>query len=68
MENNTYMTVKMTSEYLHVSRSLIYQWVGKDFIPYEKAGSRIIFIRDKIDQWVSNGFRKIEDIPTISKI
>ena len=66
MNNNTYMDVKMTSEYLHVSRSLIYQWVNTDFIPHEKAGKRTIFIRDHIDQWVSNGFRKIEDIPTIS--
>ena len=68
MQENRYLDVKMTSEYLHVSRSLIYQWVSNDFIPHEKAGSRIIFIRDKIDQWVSNGFRKTEDIPTISKI
>ena len=68
MNNNTYMDVKMTSEYLHVSRSLVYQWVSQDFIPHEKAGSKTIFIRDHIDQWVSNGFRKIEDIPTIAKI
>lgn len=66
MNNNKYMDVPMTAEYLHVSRSLIYQWVNTDFIPYENAGSRIIFIRDQIDQWVSNGFRKIEDIPTIT--
>ena len=66
MEDNTFMDVAMTSKYLHVSRSLIYKWVSIDFIPHEKAGSRIIFIRDHIDQWVSNGFRKIEDIPTIS--
>jgi len=64
---NIYMDVAMTAEYLHVSRSLIYQWVNKDRIPHEKAGSRTIFIRDQIDQWVSNGFRKIEDIPTILK-
>jgi len=68
MENNTYMDVSMTAEYLHVSRSFIYQWVNQDRIPYIKAGSRTIFVRDQIDQWVSNGFRKIEDIPTISKI
>lgn len=68
MENNTYMDVSLTAEYLHVSRSMIYQWVSKDFIPYEKAGKRTIFIRKQIDQWVSNGFRKIEDIPTISNI
>lgn len=58
----------MTAKYLHVSRSLIYKWVNEEFIPFEKAGTRTIFVRDQIDQWVSNGFRKIEDIPTISKI
>ena len=66
MKDNTYMDVPMTAEYLHVSRSLIYKWVSNDFIPYEKAGSKTIFIRDQIDEWVSNGFRKIEDIPTIT--
>ncbi len=67
MNNNTYMDVPMTAKYLHVSRSLIYQWVSKDFIPHEKAGKRTIFIRGQIDQWVSNGFKKIEDIPEILK-
>jgi len=68
MKDNTYMDVKMISEYLHVSRSLIYKWVSNDYIPHLRAGSLIFFIREQIDQWVSNGFRKIEDIPTISKI
>lgn len=66
MENNTLMDVPMAAEYLHVSRSLIYKWVSNDFMPYEKAGRKTIFIREQIDQWVSNGFRKIEDIPTIT--
>jgi excisionase family DNA binding protein len=61
------MDVKMASEYLHVSRSLIYKWVSDDFIPHERAGKLIFFIRYQIDEWVSNGFRKIEDIPTISR-
>lgn len=62
------MDVPMIAEYLHVSRSLIYKWVSMDYIPYLKAGRKTIFISEQIDQWVSNGFRKIEDIPTISKI
>lgn len=67
MKNNTYMDVKMTSEYLHVSRSLIYEMVSKEQIPYIKVRTRTIFDRAQIDQWVSNGCRKIEDIPIISK-
>ncbi len=67
MENNKYMDVKTTSQYIHISKSLLYQMVSKDQIPFIKIGARTIFDRTQIDQWISNGCRKVEDIPTISK-
>ena len=63
MNSNTYLDVKMVSEYIHVSTSYIYHLVNKDQIPFIKIGSRRIFDRNQIDQWMSNGCRKIEEIP-----
>ena len=68
MNSAIYMNVKMVSEYLHVSASLIYHMVSKEQIPFVKVGSRTIFERNKIDQWMANGCRKIEDLPELPKI
>ncbi len=68
MENNKYMDVKMVSEYLHVSKSLIYRMVSLDQIPYNKIGSRTIFDRVKIDQWLHNHCMMTVELPQIPKM
>jgi excisionase family DNA binding protein len=65
---NKYMDVKMVSEYLHVSVSLIYHMVSKEQIPFVKVGSRTIFERNIVDHWMANGCRKTEDLPQLPKI
>lgn len=68
MEEKRFFDVKLIADYIHVSKSLIYHLVSKDQIPYIKVGSRTIFDRDKIDQWMGNGCRKIEDLPGLPKL
>jgi excisionase family DNA binding protein len=66
MENNIYMDVQMASEYIHISKSLIYHMVSKNQIPFIKVGARTIFERSQIDQWLSNGCRNIEVLPILT--
>jgi excisionase family DNA binding protein len=68
MENNTYMDVKMVSEYIHVSRSLVYRMVSLGEIPYLKVGSRTIFEREQIDRWLHNHCMMVEELPQLFKM
>jgi excisionase family DNA binding protein len=68
MENDKYMDVTMISEYLHVSKSLVYRMVSMDQIPYIKVRSRTIFDRAEIDKWLLNHCMIAEELPQILKI
>lgn len=68
MNNTNYMDVKMVSEYIHVSRSLVYKMVSLGQIPYIKVGSRTIFDRFQIDQWLHNHCMMVEELPQIPKL
>ena len=67
MENNRYMDVKMVSEYIHVSTSLIYHMVNKGQIPFIKVRYRTIFEREQIDKWLHNNCTMVEDLPFFPK-
>ncbi len=67
-KNDRFLDVKLVAEYIHVSTSLIYLVVSKDRIPHIRIGSRTIFDRQQIDQWVLNGSKKVEDLPQLSKL
>lgn len=64
-----YLDIKSLVEYLPLTKSTIYTMVNKGKIPYKKIGSKLIFDRDEIDQWVDNGGRilKDKDIPILFK-
>lgn len=68
MENNKYMDVTMVSEYIHVSKSLIYRMVSKGQIPFFKVRSRTIFDRTQIDQWLRNHCMMVEKLPQLPKM
>jgi excisionase family DNA binding protein len=68
MNNTTYMDVTMVSEYIHVSKSLIYRMVSLGQIPYMKVGTRTIFDRYQIDQWLKNHCMMVEELPQLPKI
>lgn len=64
------MTVKMTCEYLKVSRSTLGDWMKKGKIPYSKIGRSPRFDRDEIDQWIKSGKRQsieLPELPTLSR-
>ena len=63
----TYMNVKTVSTYLGVSKSTIYKWVEKGFIPGKKLGKHLLFIKKEIDQWVENGGVLTNDLPELPK-
>ena len=62
------MDVKMVSEYIHVSTSLIYRMVSLGQIPHIKIRSRTIFDRVQIDQWLHNHCMIVEELPQIPKM
>lgn len=64
-----YLDINSLVEYLPLTKSTIYTMVNKGKIPYKKIGSKLIFDRDEIDQWVDNGGRilKDKDIPILFK-
>lgn len=49
------MTVSGLSKYLHVSTTTIYQYVRRGIIPHKRLGSRILFSKEKIDEWIEKG-------------
>lgn len=64
------MTVKMTCEYLKVSRSTLSEWMNKGKIPYSKIGRSPRFDRDELDEWIkSDGCTKLElpPLPTLNR-
>lgn len=62
------MDVRMISEYIHISTSLIYHMVRKGQIPFIRVRSRIIFDRAQIDQWMHNHCMTVEDLPEIPRM
>ena len=49
------MTVSSLAEYLKVSKATIYEYVRRGVIPHKRLGSRILFSKEKIDEWVKKG-------------
>lgn len=68
MTENTFMDMNILSSYICLSKSFIYKKVRKNEIPHYKMGSRTLFEKDEIDQWVKSGMRpviqtKISNLP-----
>ncbi len=63
MEEQRFFDVGGLAEYIHLSKSMIYKMVSNNTVSYIKIGTRTIFDRIQIDQWLSNGCRIIEEIP-----
>lgn len=55
-----YIDIKRLVDYLPLTKSTIYTMVNKKQIPYKKIGSKLIFDRDEIDEWVENGGKMIK--------
>ena len=55
------LDVKQLSEYLNISTSLIRKLVRKNEIPYNKIGSKILFPKSGVDNWLKNNQNGSED-------
>ena len=47
------MTIKETSQYLNLSVSTLYRYTSQRLIPHHKPGKQLYFLRDELDQWLS---------------
>ena len=62
---NRYMNVDQLSEYLKISKSNIYKRTTNGSIPVIKMNKRVIFDREEIDRWMSNGCESYFEIPQL---
>ncbi len=60
-----YLTVKMLSEYLHISTSNIYKRITTNTIPHIKMEKRVLFDREQIDHWMLSGCQCQSEFPTL---
>jgi len=68
METNRFLNVQELKDYIHVSESYVYKKVMKNQIPHIKLGTRTLFERNQIDDWVINGGVMKEDLPALPEI
>ena len=54
--------------YIHLSKSKIYKMVSKNTIPHIKVGTRTLFDKEQINNWVINGGRMEDNLPTLPKL
>ncbi len=52
--------IRETAEYLHVSEDEVRELIRAGEIPYERAGSRVVFRRAELDRWAS---RRVIGLP-----
>ena len=68
MEENKFLDVQELTDYIHMSESYVYKMVSKKSIPHIKLGTRTLFERNQIDNWVINGSRMEENLPPLPKV
>jgi excisionase family DNA binding protein len=60
-----YLTVKMTCDYLNISRSTLGEWMKNGKIPFSRIGRSPRFDRDELDHWIKTGVRTTMDLPPL---
>ena len=68
MQENRFMDVPALAEYIHLAKSTVYKMVSNKTIPFSKIGSRTLFDRVQIDQWVINGGVMEDKLPTLPSV
>jgi len=63
-----FFDVSSLVNYIHLSKSSIYKMVSKNTIPHVKIGTRTLFDREQIDNWVLTGVRSEERLPNLPKL
>lgn len=68
MKENRFMDVPALAEYIHLAKSTVYKMVSNKTIPFSKIGSRTLFDRVQIDQWVINGGVMEDKLPSLPSV
>jgi excisionase family DNA binding protein len=68
MEEKRFLDVNGLAEYIHMSESYVYKMVSNKSIQHIKLGTRTLFERNQIDNWVINGGRMQENLPSLPKV
>lgn len=68
MKENRFMDVPALAEYIHLAKSTVYKMVSNKTVPFSKIGSRTLFDRVQIDQWVINGGVMEDRLPSLPSV
>ena len=68
MNEMKFLDMDELAEYIKMSKSFIYKRVCYKTIPFKKIGSRTMFDKEQIDQWVINGGQKGVDLPELPQL
>jgi len=68
MNEMKFLDMDELAEYIIVSKSFLYKRVCYKTIPFVKLGSRTMFIKEQIDQWVINGGQMGVDLPELPQL
>ena len=68
MEEKKFLDVQELTDYIHMSESYVYKMVSKKSIPHIKLGTRTLFERNQIDNWVINGGEMEDNLPSLPKV
>lgn len=68
MEEKRFLNVKDLCDYINVSESYVYKKVMKNSIPHIKLGTRTLFERNQINNWVINGGTVVDNLPSLPKV
>jgi len=68
MNENKFLDVQELTEYIHMSSSYVYKMVSKQLIPHIKLGTRTLFERNQIDNWMCSGGRMEDNLPALPKV
>jgi excisionase family DNA binding protein len=68
MEAKRFLNVRDLCDYINVSESYVYKKVMKNAIPHIKLGTRTLFERNEIDNWVINGGVVKEELPALPRV
>lgn len=63
-----FLDVQELTDYIHMSESFVYKKVSQNQIPHIKLGTRTLFERSQIDNWVINGGRMEDTLPSLPKV
>jgi excisionase family DNA binding protein len=67
-ETRNVFDIEGVAEYTTLSPTTIYKKVSLGEIPYHKIGSRTLFMKDEIDDWIRNDGRMMGKLPELKII